>query len=194
MFTIKKIKAPIHLYFIAKYPFPEGISRAWGELERHTPERSGVKFYGIFDGQQYFAGSDDPSRISISRESLQEYIIPVGNYLALTIQNWQDKKEQSMFTMDYDNTDAFSIFKQQTGSTWRMGLVMFDKNTSEEFETKGSGGTPRVIMANDNKDAVFIFRDTKGRDRILLMVDKYDTPFIQVLDFTGKFIKELIKE
>jgi len=116
-----------------------------------------------------------------------------GNEVGGLVQPKIDMK-QSMFTMDYDNTDAFSIFKQQTDSTWRTGMVLFDKNSSEEFETKGSGGTPRVIMANDNKDAVIILRDTKGRDRILLMVDKNDTPVIQVLDSEGRVVKDLLNE
>ena len=116
-----------------------------------------------------------------------------GNEVGGLVQPKIDMK-QSMFTMDYDNTDAFSIFKQQTDSTWRMGLVMFDKNTSEEFETKGSGGTPRIIMANDNKDAVLILRDTEGRDRILLMVDKYDNPVIKIFDENGNLTKDLIKQ
>ena len=94
MFTVKKIQKPIHLYYITKHPFPEGISWAWAELERHITKKSGLKFYGIFDGQQYLASCDNQGSISISRDSLQEYVIPVGNYLALTIQNWQDKKEQ----------------------------------------------------------------------------------------------------
>lgn len=101
--------------------------------------------------------------------------------------------QQSMFTMDYDNTDAFSIFKQQTDSTWRMGVVIFDKNSDEEFKTKGSGGTPRIIMANDNKDAVFILRDTNGKDRILFMVDKNNNPVIQVMDENGTVIKDLLQ-
>ncbi|KPQ11290.1 MAG: hypothetical protein HLUCCX10_15325 [Algoriphagus marincola HL-49] len=93
MFTVKKIKAPVHIYFITQYPFPAGISKAWLELESYISERAGIKFYGVFDGQQYLAGCDSPNKLSVSRESLQEYIIPAGTYLAHTIHNWQDKKE-----------------------------------------------------------------------------------------------------
>ncbi|KAB1065111.1 hypothetical protein [Salibacter halophilus] len=98
MFDIKEIPSPITLHFITKYSFPEGISKAWAELEHHIPVKSGVKFYGIFDGQQYFAGSDYPSSFSISKESLHEYVIPAGNYITVPIINWQDKKEQIAVT------------------------------------------------------------------------------------------------
>ena len=98
MFTVKKIKAPVHIYFITQYPFPAGMSKAWLELESYISERAGLKFYGIFDGQQYLAGCDNPSKISRSRESLQEYVIPAGNYLAHSIHDWQIQKEQIALT------------------------------------------------------------------------------------------------
>ena len=98
MFAVTKIQEPIHLYYISKHPFPAGISRAWAELERHITKRSGLKFYGIFDGQQYLASCDNPRSVSILRESLQEYVIPVGKYLTHTIHDWQDNKEHIALT------------------------------------------------------------------------------------------------
>ena len=97
-----------------------------------------------------------------------------------------------MFAVDYNNTDAFNIYKNETDSTYRMGLIISDRNTKKEFEERGSGGIRRIVLENANKTAAIAITDTKGRERILFMVDNNDEVKLLVLDSLGNTVKNLI--
>lgn len=94
MIQIKNFVTPIDIYYLNKHPFPNGIQRAWSELEGSISNRSGLKFFGIFDGKDYWAGCDVSSRLQQPPERVGNYKIPAGQYLSISILNWQDKKEQ----------------------------------------------------------------------------------------------------
>ena len=104
----------------------------------------------------------------------------------------QGGKEIAMFAVDYNNTDAFNIYKNETDSTYRMGLIISDRNTKKEFEERGSGGIRRIVLENANKTAAIAITDTKGRERILFMVDNNDEVKLLVLDSLGNTVKNLI--
>ncbi|MFN5426848.1 MAG: hypothetical protein ACK5BO_02335, partial [Bacteroidota bacterium] len=63
-------------------------------------------------------------------------------------------------------------YKNETDSTYRMGIVISDRNTRKEFEERGSGGIRRIVLQNADKTAAFVITDTKGRERIVLWLTK----------------------
>lgn len=99
--------------------------------------------------------------------------------------------EKTLLTFDYNNTDAFSIFKNETLESYQMGIQISDRNTQEEFERRGSRGTGRIGILNNNKTALIGLNDTRARPRIIFMVDANDNPRILVLDTLGKPVLEL---
>ncbi|OYQ34734.1 hypothetical protein CHU92_11415 [Flavobacterium cyanobacteriorum] len=114
-----------------------------------------------------------------------------GNETGGLIVNNQEGMETAMFTVDYNNTDAFSIFKNETDTTYAMGIAISDRNTEEEFRKRGTGGTPRIVIQNRDKNAIFAMTDTKGRERVVFVVGRNDDVQLLVLDTLGKTVKNL---
>ena len=50
-----------------------------------------------------------------------------GNETGGLVVSNQEGKEIAMFSVDYNNTDAFNIYKNETDSTYRMGIVISSK-------------------------------------------------------------------
>lgn len=91
---------------------------------------------------------------------------------------------------DYSNTEAigFSVYETKDGK-YGAGLAIQDRNPLDSDVMKvGTGGTNRIFLGNDNKNAEISLSDTKGNKRIRLLVDSTDTATIQFLDEKGKVI------
>ena len=61
----------------------------------------------------------------------------------------------------------------------------------ERFFREGKFEVKRVFVGQAGRDAILRMNDTRGRPRILMVVDSLDVPRIQILDDKGKVIQRL---
>lgn len=115
--------------------------------------------------------------------------------LVVNNEDGEDGLESTYLTFDYNNTDAFSINKNETPDAYSFGMAISDRNTVEEFENNGTRGIKRIAFGvsgtNEKSQAGITINDNKGNQRIVLFVDKNDVVKILIFDEKGNIIKDL---
>lgn len=97
--------------------------------------------------------------------------------------------EKIAFVLDYATVDGIAMYKTETtdGSYVDAGFSINDPNPSGQI----GDAVNRVELSNTNKTAGLILRDSRGKARIKILVTEEGTPKIQLLDTTGKVMKDL---
>lgn len=94
--------------------------------------------------------------------------------------------ERTMLIFDYANSEAieFGIVEAEDGQRYEAGIEILDRvSLGANIEEVGSVGTSRI--ANEDRLAQLVIRDTKGRPRIRIYVSADDEPRIEMLDSEG---------
>lgn len=128
------------------------------------------------------------------------YFDSFGNEVGGLVVNNQDGEnglESTYFTFDYNNTDAFSINKNETPDAYSFGMAISDRNTVEEFKSNGTRGIKRIAFGvsgtNEKSQAGITINDNMGNQRIVLFVDDDNNVKILIFDENGKVLKDLAK-
>ncbi|PYK21025.1 MAG: hypothetical protein DME55_00610 [Verrucomicrobia bacterium] len=90
---------------------------------------------------------------------------------------------------DYTNppTDGVGIFRIESvdGKTYSAGLSVADRRPNALAESENSQGIQRAKLETKDGDAELIISDTEGKPRILLGVDRANTPRLEIRDAEG---------
>jgi len=90
---------------------------------------------------------------------------------------------------DYTNppTDGVGIFRIESvdGKTYSAGLSVVDRRPHALAENENSQGVERAKLETKDGDAELVISDTEGKPRVLLGVDRANTPRLEIRDPGG---------
>ena len=97
-----------------------------------------------------------------------------------------DNEETNLnaLAFDYQNADAIGILAQDNkhDNYFRAGLIINDKDLSG----KPGHNINRINLITENGNASLVIKDNNEVPRIILKVDSFGNPSIEMLDETGK--------
>jgi hypothetical protein len=84
-------------------------------------------------------------------------------------------------------TDGVGIFRIESvdGKTYSAGLSVVDRRPHALAENENNQGVERAKLETKNGDAELVISDTEGKPRILLGVDRANTPRLEIRDAEG---------
>ncbi|RJQ73840.1 hypothetical protein D5S17_24820 [Pseudonocardiaceae bacterium YIM PH 21723] len=122
---------------------------------------------------------------------------PEGTYLIFNDENGDEKggiiaaSSAASVSVDYPNAQAITMATRWEGKAGA-AMLMFNAMPDPELPLEQARATHAIELGVSTADGtMLVLRDTQGRPRITLTVDRHDVPRIQILHADGTVAAQL---